>query len=71
VIFIGSGGILSFQTLRRTGKMTDKKIALLTRTGRRIRKEIAGQPGTLGITVVIGARDEKKGEEAETLGWCP
>jgi NAD(P)-dependent dehydrogenase (short-subunit alcohol dehydrogenase family) len=45
--------------------MTDKKIALITGANKGIGKEIARQLGQLGITVIIGARDEKKGEEAE------
>ena len=45
--------------------MTDKKIALITGANKGIGKEIARQLGKLGITVIIGARDEKKGEEAE------
>ncbi len=45
--------------------MTDKKIALITGANKGIGKEIARQLGKLGITVIIGARDEKKGKEAE------
>ena len=45
--------------------MTDKKIALITGANKGIGKEIARQLGKLGITVIIGSRDEKKGEEAE------
>jgi NAD(P)-dependent dehydrogenase (short-subunit alcohol dehydrogenase family) len=45
--------------------MTDKKIALITGANKGIGKEIARQLGKLGITVIIGARDKKKGKEAE------
>ncbi len=45
--------------------MTDKKIALITGANKGIGKEIARQLGQLGITVIIGARDKKKGKEAE------
>ena len=45
--------------------MADKKIALITGANKGIGKEIAGQLGKLGITVIIGARDESKGKEAE------
>src|SRR4030042_6364479 len=45
--------------------MTDKRIALITGANKGIGKEIARQLGKLGITVIIGARDDKKGEAAE------
>jgi NAD(P)-dependent dehydrogenase (short-subunit alcohol dehydrogenase family) len=45
--------------------MADKKIALITGANKGIGKEIARQLGKLGITVIIGSRDEKNGEEAE------
>ncbi len=45
--------------------MTQKKIALITGANKGIGKEIARQLGKLGIAVLIGARDKKKGQEAE------
>ena len=45
--------------------MTGRKVAFITGANKGIGKEIAKQLGKLGITVVIGARDKKKGEEAE------
>lgn len=45
--------------------MENKKVALITGANKGIGKEIARQLGKLGITVIIGSRDEKKGEEAE------
>jgi NAD(P)-dependent dehydrogenase (short-subunit alcohol dehydrogenase family) len=45
--------------------MTDKKMALITGANKGIGKEIARQLGRQGITVVLGARDAKKGKEAE------
>jgi NAD(P)-dependent dehydrogenase (short-subunit alcohol dehydrogenase family) len=45
--------------------MTDKKIALITGANKGIGKEIARQLGQQGIFVIIGARDKKKGQEAE------
>jgi NAD(P)-dependent dehydrogenase (short-subunit alcohol dehydrogenase family) len=45
--------------------MADKKIALITGANKGIGKEIARQFGQQGIFVIIGARDKKKGKEAE------
>jgi NAD(P)-dependent dehydrogenase (short-subunit alcohol dehydrogenase family) len=45
--------------------MADKKVALITGANKGIGKEIARQLGQLGITVIIGSRDEKRGKEAE------
>ncbi len=43
---------------------TDKKIALITGANKGIGKEIARQLGAQGMTVLIGARDTARGEEA-------
>ena len=44
--------------------MADKKVALITGANKGIGKEIARQLGALGTTVLIGARDKARGEEA-------
>ena len=44
--------------------MADKIIALITGANKGIGKEIARQLGKQGIAVIIGARDERKGEDA-------
>ena len=44
--------------------MADKKIALITGANKGIGKEIARQLGAQGMTVLIGARDAGRGEEA-------
>ena len=44
--------------------MADKKVALITGANKGIGKEIARQLGALGMTVLIGARDPQRGEEA-------
>ena len=44
--------------------MAGKKVALVTGANKGIGKEIARQLGALGMTVLIGARDKKRGEEA-------
>ena len=46
--------------------MADKKVALITGANKGIGKEIARQLGALGMTVLIGARDKERGEEAAT-----
>ena len=46
--------------------MNDKKIALITGANKGIGLETARQLGQIGYTVLIGARDEKRGKEAET-----
>ena len=43
--------------------MADQKIALITGANKGIAKEIARQLGAKGLTVLIGARDEKRGAE--------
>src|ERR1700722_2994158 len=43
---------------------TDKKVALITGGNKGIGLETARQLGKLGITVLIGVRDEAKGEAA-------
>jgi NAD(P)-dependent dehydrogenase (short-subunit alcohol dehydrogenase family) len=45
---------------------TDKKVALITGGNKGIGLETARQLGKLGITVLIGVRDEAKGEAAVT-----
>ena len=44
--------------------MVDNKVALITGANKGIGKEIARQLGALGMTVLIGARDAGRGEEA-------
>lgn len=44
--------------------MADKKIALITGANKGIGEEIARQLGAQGMTVLIGARDQGRGEEA-------
>ncbi len=44
--------------------MADTKIALITGANKGIGKEIARQLGAAGMTVLIGARDAERGEEA-------
>ena len=44
--------------------MADNKVALITGANKGIGKEIARQLGALGITVLVGARDKGRGEEA-------
>ena len=44
--------------------MSDPKIALITGANKGIGLEIAQQLGRQGITVLLGARDEQRGEEA-------
>ena len=46
--------------------MAEKKIALITGANKGIGKEIARQLGAQGMTVLIGARDLGRGEEAAT-----
>src|SRR5271166_6047130 len=44
--------------------MANNKIALITGANKGIGREIARQLGAQGITVLIGARDQQRGEEA-------
>ncbi len=44
--------------------MTDRKVALITGANKGIGREIARQLGQQNITVLIGARDAERGEEA-------
>ena len=44
--------------------MADKQVALITGANKGIGKEIARQLGAQGMTVLIGARDQGRGEEA-------
>lgn len=45
-------------------KMNEKKVALVTGANKGIGYETARQLAQKGITVLLGARDEVKGEEA-------
>ena len=44
--------------------MADKTVALITGANKGIGKDIARQLGALGMTILIGARDPQRGEEA-------
>ncbi len=44
--------------------MTDNKVALVTGANKGIGKELAQQLGALGMTVLIGARDQEDGQKA-------
>lgn len=44
---------------------TEKRVALVTGANRGIGLAVAGRLARLGLTVIIGARDEKNGKEAE------
>ncbi|MES2463075.1 MAG: SDR family NAD(P)-dependent oxidoreductase, partial [Armatimonadota bacterium] len=46
------------------GESGTAKIALITGANKGIGKEIARQLGAQGITVLIGARDDARGEQA-------
>ena len=46
--------------------MAESRIALITGANKGIGKEIARQLGTQGLTVLLGARDAQRGEEAAT-----
>jgi NAD(P)-dependent dehydrogenase (short-subunit alcohol dehydrogenase family) len=47
-----------------TSQPVENKVALITGANKGIGLEIARQLGVQGITVLIGARDEKRGQEA-------
>jgi NAD(P)-dependent dehydrogenase (short-subunit alcohol dehydrogenase family) len=47
-----------------TSQLVENKVALITGANKGIGLEIARQLGVQGITVLIGARDEKRGQEA-------
>jgi NAD(P)-dependent dehydrogenase (short-subunit alcohol dehydrogenase family) len=47
-----------------TSQTVENKVALITGANKGIGLEIARQLGVQGITVLIGARDEKRGQEA-------
>ncbi|GAX41609.1 short-chain dehydrogenase/reductase SDR [Tolypothrix sp. NIES-4075] len=47
-----------------TSQSAENKVALITGANKGIGLEIARQLGVQGITVLIGARDEKRGQEA-------
>ena len=49
---------------RRTDTIAEKKIALITGANKGIGKDIARQLGAKGLTVLVGARDLGRGEEA-------
>ncbi len=44
--------------------MADKKVALITGANKGIGREIARQLGAQGVTVLLGARDAQRGEDA-------
>ena len=46
--------------------MQNKPVALVTGANKGIGKEIARQLGAQGLTVLVGARDLRRGEEAAT-----
>jgi NAD(P)-dependent dehydrogenase (short-subunit alcohol dehydrogenase family) len=51
------------------GQSSARTVALITGANKRIGLEIARQLGRQGITVLLGAREERRGQEAADWNW--